>query len=227
MGVKLYPSDPQASGPCAHSGWRLAHPAHSWSGRGWKVVHLHVSAHTLSGLLLNHVKLLGFFFVFIHFCKEKLEYESVILKLSKTRPVRWPSTGSKTIPSDQDDSPRSTNFNHRNLCLVQLWFSRSLARAEVIRLAFPPRWWCHLLQGFHGFERFFIGRLNNLVILSLILRLLLGQLTAVAEPDRSTEENRMTSCWLRLGRWFFSSVSMVEAPSISNLSPSNGYCKSW
>ena len=36
------------------------------------------------------------------------------------------------------------------------------------------------MQRFHGFERFFIGRLNNLVILSLkILRLLLGQLIAV------------------------------------------------
>ena len=50
---------------------------------------------------------------------------------------------------------------------------------EVIGWLFLWRW-CHLLQGFHGFERFFIGRLNNLVILSLeILRLLLGQLIAV------------------------------------------------
>jgi len=50
---------------------------------------------------------------------------------------------------------------------------------EVIgRLFFWRR--CHLLERFHGFERLFIGRLNNLVILRLeILRLLLGQLIAM------------------------------------------------
>ena len=146
-----------------------------------EIVHLHISAHAQPGTFLNHVKLLGFFFVFHPFLQGKAG--SVICHFEIEQDSTGPSNFLLQIKDHSLEDQTvflSLNFNHRgNLCLVQLWFSRSLTSLEVIGWLFLWRW-CHLLEGFHGFERFFIGRLNNLVILSLeILRLLLGQLIAV------------------------------------------------
>ena len=146
-----------------------------------EIVHLHISAHPQPGTFLNHVKLLGFFFVFHPFLQG--EAGSVVCHFEIEQDPAGPSD---LLLQVKDHSLKdqtvflSLNFNHRgNLCLVQLWFSRSLASLEVIGWLFLWRW-CHLLQGFHGFERFFIGCLDNLVILRLeILCLLLGQLIAV------------------------------------------------
>ena len=146
-----------------------------------EIVHLHISAHAQPGAFLNHVKLLGFFFVFHPFLQGKAR--SVVCHLEIEQDPAGPSDLLLQVKDHSLEDQTillSLNFNHRgNLCLVQLWFSRSLASLEVIGWLFLWRW-CHLLQGFHGFERFFIGRLDNLIILRLeILRLLLGQLIAV------------------------------------------------
>ncbi|KXT68434.1 hypothetical protein SCRDD08_01972 [Streptococcus cristatus] len=146
-----------------------------------EVVHLHIAPHAQPGTFLNHVKLLGFFFVFQPFLQSKAG--SVVGHLEVEQDPAGPSDLLLQIKDHalKDQTILlSLNFDHRsNLCLVQIWFSRSLASLEIINRFFFWRW-RHLLQGFHGFERLFIGRLNNLVILRLeILRLLLGQLIAV------------------------------------------------
>ena len=146
-----------------------------------EIVHLHISPHAQPGTFLNHVKLLGFFFVFHPFLQG--EAGSVVCHLEIEQDS---ASSSDLLLQIKDHSLKdqtiflSLNFNHRgNLCFIQLWFSRSLARLEVIGWLLLWRR-CHLLQGFHGFESLFIGCLDNLVILRLeILRLLLGQFIAV------------------------------------------------
>ena len=141
-----------------------------------EVVHLHISTYAEPSPLLNHVKLLGFFFVFHPFLQG--EAGSIVCHLEIEQDPAGPSN---LLLQIKDHSLKdqtiflSLNFNHRsNLCLVQLWLSRSLTSLEVIGWLFLRRW-CHLLEGFHGFESFFVGFLNNLVILCLeILCLLLG-----------------------------------------------------
>ncbi|KXT69722.1 hypothetical protein SGODD07_01735 [Streptococcus gordonii] len=181
MGVKFNPLLPLRHQVLALIVGDFLHILHIHGQVAGEIVHLNISAHAHPSTLLNHVKLLGFFLVFHPFLQG--EAGSIVCHLEIEQDPAGPSN---LLLQIKDHSLKdqtiflSLNFNHRgNLCLVQLWFSRSLTSLEVIGWLFLWRW-CHLLQGFHGFESFFISFLNNLVILCLeILRLLLGQFIAV------------------------------------------------
>ena len=128
------------------------HSLHIHGQVAGEIVHLHISPHAQPGAFLNHVKLLGFFFVFHPFLQG--EAGSVVCHLEIEQDPAGPSD---LLLQIKDHSLKdqtiflSLNFNHRsNLCFVQLWFSRSLAGLEVIGWLFLWRW-CHLLQRFHGF----------------------------------------------------------------------------
>ena len=181
MGVKLNPLLPLRHQILALIVGNFLDILHIHGQVAGEVVHLHISPHAQPGAFLNHVKLLGFFLVFHPFLQG--EAGSVVCHFEVKQDSAGPSNLLLQVKDHSLEDQTvflSLNFNHRsNLCLVQIWLCCSLPSLEVIGWLFLRRW-CHLLQRFHGFERFFIGRLNNLVILSLkILRLLLGQLIAV------------------------------------------------
>ena len=181
MGVKLDPLLPLRHQVLALIMGNGLHILHIHGQVAGEVVHLHISAYPQPGTFLNHVKLLGFFFVFHPFLQG--EAGSIVCHLEIEQDPAGPSDLLLQVKDHSLENQMiflSLNFVHRgNLCLVQIWFSRSLASLEIISRFFFWRW-RHLLQGFHGFERLFIGRLDNLVILRLeILCLLLGQLIAV------------------------------------------------
>ena len=99
-----------------------------------EVVHLHISPHAQPGAFLNHVKLLGFFFVFHPFLQG--EAGSVVCHFEVKQDSAGPSDLLLQVKDHSLEDQTvflSLNFDHRsNLCLVQIWFSRSLASLEII-----------------------------------------------------------------------------------------------
>ena len=146
MGVKLNPFLPFRHQVLALIVGNFLHILYIHGQVTGKVVHLHISTYAEPSTLLNHVKLLGFFFVFHPFLQG--EAGSIVCHLEIEQDPAGPSN---LLLQIKDHSLKdqtiflSLNFNHRgNLCLVQLWFSRSLASLEIIGWFFLWRW-RHLL----------------------------------------------------------------------------------
>ena len=218
MGVKLDPLLPLRHQVLALIMGNGLHILHIHGQVAGEVVHLHISPHAQPGTFLNHVKLLGFFFVFHPFLQG--EAGSIVCHLEVEQDPAGPSD---LLLQIKDHSLKdqtvflSLNFNHRgNLCLIQLWFSRSLARLEVIGWFFLWRR-CHLLQRFHGFECFFIGCLDNLVILRLeILRLLLGQLIVVLDLTGQLRKAVLDQLLAEVGQMILAKMLRINGRSPLN-----------
>ena len=152
MGVKFNPLLPLRHEVLALIVGNFLHILHIHGQIAGEIVHLHISPHAQPGAFFNHVKLLGFFFIFHPFLQGKAG--SIVCHLEVEQDPACPSDLLLQVKDHSLENQTvflSLNFDHRsNLCLVQIWLCCSLASLEVIGWLFLWRW-CHLLQGFHGF----------------------------------------------------------------------------